>query len=193
MKPGIPYSRAYGIFNNLLRNILPYRGNGSDTASEPSVLFQGYKYAGTPGVHLFRQILRNSDLLSRLHICLYRLSGKRNIRIFCHLSLSDLLSLLLKILFQKMPLWIPARHFISADAVSNAKCPLMGQALCFYRKPVQRPGHNRKGPMAALCRPVAELLGKIKKFSERGPSHHIHNAGIILRSFFLKSIGSVFL
>ena len=92
-----------------------------------------------------------------------------------------------------MPLWIPARHLISTDAISDAKCPLMGQALCFYRKAVQRSGHNCKGPMTALCRPVTELLGKIKKFAERGPPHHIHNTGIVLRSFFLKAIGSVFL
>ena len=80
-------------------------------------------------------------------------------------------------------------HLVSTDTVADAEGPLVGEAVRTHGQSVQRPRHDDKTAVSALCRPVAEGFLKVQKLVELRAAHDIHDAVVVHRSVLIKAVG----
>ena len=92
-----------------------------------------------------------------------------------------------------MPIRVRSLRIEGTNPVAYAGHILMGQDRGLYAETVQSPGHDHKGPVAALRRFVAEGLVKLQKLPEGRPIAYVHDPPVVFRPFLSESIGSVVL
>lgn len=73
-----------------------------------------------------------------------------------------------------MPIRVRSLRIEGTNPIADAGHILMGQDRGLYAETIQSPGHDHKGPVAALRRFVAEGLVKLQKLPEGRPFAYVH-------------------